>query len=548
MRFRWLLCCLPVLLLAAAPLRLPPDEDILVAEQTLREAGVGLDGRSLLQFFRARSLSAGETERLARLTRDLGDDSFDVRQRASRQLIAAGRPAISVLHAAERDPDLEVVRRAERCLRAVEHGAEQEMAAAFLLGLRRTPGSTETLVAFLPQVVDDAPVWAALMEALDQLGPQPALVTASSDKEPSRRAAAGFILGQVPAHRTLVRKLLQDPVPLVRLEAARGLLMSGDREAVPALASLTGAKDPDLVYRAEDLLYHLLGDTVGPALPSGSNEDARSKRQRAWESWWMERGQHIDVTRRKWHDTYQNLTIVCDCSVGGVNKVGRIWVCGRDGKVRWEVNGVANPADVQLLPGGGLLIAECYGGNIVTERDRMGRVLWQYMLSDEAVNCQRLPGGNTFIATYTQILEVTPAGKVVYSHKLPYRTTCALKLRNGNILYAASEGKLAEVTTDFKEVRSVKMDNLASWAGIEVLPGGRLLVARYSANSVVEIDATGRVLWSLAVDSPAYASRLRNGNTLVCSPNGQFVAEYNRHGKEVWRRAAFGRPFRVRRF
>jgi hypothetical protein len=548
MRFRWLLCCLPLLLLAAAPPCLPPDEDVRIAEQTLREAGVGLDGRSLLRFFRARTLSAGETERLARLTQDLGDDSFDIRERATRQLIAAGRAAATFLRAAQRDPDLEVVRRAERCLRAVEYGTEQEMAAAFLLGLRRTPGSTETLLAFLPQVVDDRPVWAALLQALDQLGPQPALLPASSDTEPSRRAAAGFVLGQARAHRGLVRKLLQDPVPLVRLEAARGLLLGGDREAVPALASLTGEKDPELVSRAEDLLYHLLGEAEGPALPTDNDKDARGKRQRAWESWWKERGQHLDVARRDWHDSYQNLTIVCDCTVGGVNKVGRVWVCGRDGKVRWEVNGVANPADVQLLPGGRLLIAECYGGNIVTERDRKGRVLWEHKLPDEAVNCQRLPGGNTFIATYTQILEVTPEGKVLYSHKLPYRTTCALKLRNGNILYAASEGKLAEVTTDFKEVRSIKMDNLSSWAGIEVLSGGRLLVARYSANSVVEIDATGRVLWTLTVDSPAYASRLRNGNTLVCSPNGGFVAEYNRDGKEVWRRAAFGRPFRVRRF
>ena len=42
-----------------------------------------------------------------------------------------------------------------------------------------------------------------------------------------------------------------------------------------------------------------------------------------------------------------------------------------DGTVRWEMKGLNTPCDVQLLPGGRLLVAE-YQAQRVTERDRDG--------------------------------------------------------------------------------------------------------------------------------------------------------------------------------
>ena len=50
--------------------------------------------------------------------------------------------------------------------------------------------------------------------------------------------------------------------------------------------------------------------------------------------------------------------------------------CCQKRRMDSSLDGVSNPADVQLLPGGRYLVAECMGKK-VTERDRNGRFLSQ---------------------------------------------------------------------------------------------------------------------------------------------------------------------------
>jgi HEAT repeats/PQQ-like domain len=531
---------LVVLLLAAAPPVVDPE--LQEAEQILRAAGLNCDGPALLRFWRERTPSPAQRDRIVRLVDQLGDNDYDVRQTASRDLAALGPIAIPFLNSALRSPDLEVVQRASLCLARVDVSTDRllRLSAARVLGERRPRGATASLIAYLPLCRSEEELWGAVLDSLARLGPDdPILVDALTDADPSRRAAAAFVLGKLaPSQRDSVRRLLDASDTLVRFEAAHGLVLAGDRAAVPVLIGLIDS-NVELAQRSEELLDQIAGEET-PI-------DARLPRRVVWENWWKDFGEKVDLSRIDWNPASQGITVICDCDVGGVSQAGRVWACGRDGKVRWQI-AVNNPADVQLLPARRVLVAECFGGNKVTERDRDGKVLWEHKLTDAAVNCQRLPNGNTFIATYTEILEVTPANKVVYSLRKPYRTTCAVKLRSGNILMAASDGRLIEMSTTGREIRSVNVGHLNAWAGVETLPHGGFLVARYSMNTVTEFDVSGTARSNLTVRTPAYATRLRNGNTLAASPDGHFVAEYDRDGKEVWKRETFGRPFRVRRY
>src|SRR5205807_900035 len=73
----------------------------------------------------------------------------------------------------------------------------------------------------------------------------------------------------------------------------------------------------------------------------------------------------------------------------------------------------------------------------VTERDLQGKVLWSVDLPDAGLSCQRLPGGNTFVATNSTIAEYTRAGKPVHllrpTARQGGRVNSALRLRNGHI-------------------------------------------------------------------------------------------------------------------
>jgi outer membrane protein assembly factor BamB len=234
---------------------------------------------------------------------------------------------------------------------------------------------------------------------------------------------------------------------------------------------------------------------------------------------------------------------------------GRIWECGPDGKQRWELTNLGGPVDVQVLPGGRLLIPEYYNSR-VTERDRDGKILWESpKLNSNTVGAQRLPNGNTLIATMVDVVEFGRANQKVAEFPRPGSTVYqATRHRNGHTFILAGNS-LIEYDTDKKQVRIVNVGSLSGWGGFEILPNGNYLIAYYGQNSkYAEIDKDGKTIWEHSTSAsptrldPTRVQRLRNGNTLVAGGNMMWVVEYDRDKKEVWKVATKGRPFGVRRY
>src|SRR5262249_44623266 len=146
--------------------------------------------------------------------------------------------------------------------------------------------------------------------------------------------------------------------------------------------------------------------------PAGSAADGtpaeRKKWRDSWARWWDQAQARTDLRKVHLRAPYLKLVLVPEMHAN------QVWECGRDGKVRWILTGLRQPIDAHYLPGGRLLIAEVNGGQ-VTERDRTGKVLWRFAVAQPAA-CRRLPNGNTFIGTFKRVLEVTPAGKEVFSY------------------------------------------------------------------------------------------------------------------------------------
>ena len=101
----------------------PSDEDVLKA------ANVATDGPGLLDYFRKRTLDT-DPDKIKALIRQLGDDSYQIRENASTRLLALGTVAVPALCQATKDTDQEVVRRAEDCLRQIDSGTAAPVAAA----------------------------------------------------------------------------------------------------------------------------------------------------------------------------------------------------------------------------------------------------------------------------------------------------------------------------------------------------------------------------------------------------------------------------------
>jgi hypothetical protein len=203
--------------------------------------------------------------------------------------------------------------------------------------------------------------------------------------------------------------------------------------------------------------------------------------------------------------------------------------------------------DARVLPNNRLLVAENNIGR-VSERDpATGKILWQHAVPSPVI-CQRLPNGNTFIAYYNGFQEVSPANTVVFHLPLSpnFFIFDAKKLRNGLIVAMTSQGMLLEIdAATKKQVRAINTGVQGNWCGVDVLPGGRYLVALMQVGEVREIDTAGTVHWRCSFPGAFRASRLPNGNVLAVSMTTRQVAEIDRNGRRVWEKSCQGRPWRA---
>src|SRR5262249_40391942 len=153
-------------------------------------------------------------------------------------------------------------------------------------------------------------------------------------------------------------------------------------------------------------------------------------------------------------------------------------------------------------------------------RDMTGKELWSYQAPAPPIAAQRLPNGNTFIAMYDRVMELSPDKKVLYTTVRGPQMFMygAQRLKNGNVAAITAQGQI--VIFEPAANRDIMVINLGQpngWCGIDVLPNGRYLVALMNANEIREVDEAGKVHWKVNYQGVFRALRLPNGNTVACS-------------------------------
>jgi hypothetical protein len=512
-------------------------------ERTLQQAGIAVDGPGLLVFFRQRTLVVSDEARIQELIRQLGDDQFKVREKASRQLVMIGPRARPFLQEAVKDSDPEISRRARDCLQRIGEGASASVmaAAARALARQKPPEAAVVLLAYLPAAEDDN-VAETIRQALTDLAvrdgkPEPALVVALADKSTIRRAAAGVALGRarLPDVLPSVRKLLQDKDPRVRLHVALALTAAREKDAVPVLIHLLDELPLREVGPVLSLLDRLAGDTVPPVV-AGPDQASRRKFRAAWEAWWKDHQAKIEPARLEQASRTIGYTLVVLLDRGLIEDLDTA------NRVRWKIDNLEQPLDAQLLPGEQRVLVAEHQANRVTERNLKGEILWKKTV-EGPLAAQRLPNGNTFITTQSQLLEVDKDGKEVFHYIRPDGAAFmrALKLRNGDIACLTQLGvgvtryvRLSPSGREYKEIRSWGVQVRTSGGRIDVLPNDHVLIPEMENNRVVEYDARGQIVWEVTVEQPIAAARLPNGNTMITLMLQNRAVEVDRTGKEVW--------------
>ncbi len=315
---------------------------------------------------------------------------------------------------------------------------------------------------------------------------------------------------------------------------------------MPVLIALLGELPAEQVWQAHDLLRRLAGDEA-PTQPPGASVAKRKRCQVAWQSWWDRRRDQIDMSRLdRPSATAGRLVAVC---YDGYNGAGRIWEMSRNHKPRWEITqGLRGPIDAVMIGPDRVLIAE-YNGH-VSERDTHGKVLWEKPITGNPIAVQRLSNGHTFVATMSNIMEITTQGDQIYNHPAPFgNVTCARVLTDGHIVSLSMDGHLTEMDRQGKQIRAFLTNSDGpnfEWRTFTVLPGGHYLLPRQSTGKVLEYDRKGKLIWRGAAPTPYAAVRLGNGHLMTVSMNTSLLAEVDAHGKTVWQEQLKGRPFMIR--
>jgi hypothetical protein len=138
---------------------------------------------------------------------------------------------------------------------------------------------------------------------------------------------------------------------------------------------------------------------------------------------------------------------------------------------------LSNPNSAERLDGGHTLIAD-ENNNRVIEVDDAGTIVWQYSQTPDAgalngvAFASRLPNGNTLItdSNNNRIVEVTAQGNVAWVYYTASRSTSST---------AAAVGNAAPLPT-----RAVR------------LASGNTLISDQFNHQVIEVDATGHVVFS----------------------------------------------------
>jgi hypothetical protein len=524
-----------------------PAQDGTEDEQTLRAAGLATDAQSLLHFFRRQTATEDTRRRARELIRQLSSDSFRVRENACTDLVTLGPVILPQLRQEMRHAsDLEVRRRARACVEQIQTDYTQTVAAAAarLVALRKPPDAAETLLAFLPGPYDES-VDDEVQEALVAVGRidgelDPALIAALTSDTPARRGAAGVALCRIgdASHRMAVRKLLADREPAVRAQVGQALAIACDRTAVPVLIELLSELPGEQGGMIEELLYRLAG-AEAPSLPSDTDSADRRRYRDAWRNWWGKNGERVDLAVLRDTERTLGYTLLV------LLNAHRVVEWDRDGRPRWQIDGLASPLDAEVLSGRRVLIAE-HDTKRVTERNFKGEVLWEKKFEDAPIHAQRLPGGATFIATRTLLLEVDRSGKEIVRYHSAQTIITARRFRDGRI-GRIEKGSYLELDAGGKETKRFAVGTgVYTTNALTLLPHGHLLITSYGGGTVQEFDPSGKIVWQANTSRPLCAVRLPGGNTLVSSQE-MVLVEFDRAGKEIARREAQGHPCQIRR-
>ena len=469
----------------------------------------------------------------------LGSEHFNDREKASDFLVRKGRAAIHSLRLATGHPDPEIRRRVKICLDQIDPDLDRRMVRDAISELRKIGSKTAWALARDLAAQAECPeerielIESALL--LDPDLPESVVMGLAQSLRPSDRLIALRAWSGRNDKLPYLVGMLNDSDREVRLWAAKPLMEAKQVQAVVCLVELASIPNDLVGEEACEMLMALSG--LGT-----------KNLKNGWAGWLASGMPGLDWERLsgKCRDRGFTVVVLFDGENGG-----RVTRLGPGGEVVGEASGLLGPNDVEILPGGRLLIAERNAGKI-SERNRQGNILWEHSMSGSPVSVARTLRGTVAVATFRELQEIDREGRVIHSLSHPSGFRAVRKKPDGMLGAVTGDGHLLMINPEWRVVSDAVIKEIGQgagyWCGLEFLHDDRWLVALGGSGRVAEIDTNGNIHWQAVAPTPVAAHRLPNGNTLVSSFEKKAMIELDRNGREIRREDLRGRPFLVKRY
>jgi HEAT repeat protein len=516
----------------------------------LQRRGVGTDSTSLIHFLEQHSPIDVDPQDLEPWVYQLGSDSLEKREQASKKLAQTGLAALEALRKAKENPNKEIARRAHELVEKQENDTcwALPLAAVRVLVKQQHPETLQVLMRLLPFAIWDQliqEIWWDIDRLVSTQGSLPAPIrSALMDRCEARRALAACFAARLGSEeeKATVRKLLEDKSPLVRLRAAQGLLAQSDKICIPTLVELLGCSSVDICWQAEELLHWLARGDCPPDTIGGGTPQNRQWVLNAWRKWWMDKQDSLDLLELRSANVQPCLFLVMQCENKGRIHVNKMRLLGSDGRVRWSYESYDDLVDFQLLHQNNFLITSRNGGLTILTAD--GRVVQTIPVRSPAGCCQ-LPNGNFLILSNT-IRQISSSGRDIYR---------CIPEKSYDSVIDAGKGYLEAVDLDSmrdegfarivqlapssgKETTEVRIRPLflAGQLDVQKQATGHYLLWHRNSDDVLETSPTGQRFGRWPVREVSFAVKLRNGHLLVSHRGNRWnrLVEIAPKDTELW--------------
>ena len=527
----------------------PEDEVNYWDDIIINKSGISTKPKDIQNWLQSRIPNVTNGIKASKWVIDLGNESFEVREQASRELLKLNNLAIFELKKATKSKDIEVAKRASDCLEQISPHESIALKTAIIRLLGKS--NPELVFEYFIKIADtpelDLLTSEALLDAFSiTIKSNPTLLQKLEDFSLTKDIKSRILIARVLAignpNGIAFRKLSTDDQAIVKANALLALLQEKDKKAIGLLITLLPELKTNQLMPIAGLLNELIQDHASEK-ELAKEKPSAVELQKLFASAWNGKNASTNLNTYTFNQLQPKRILA---SLAEPNLSGKICSLNPDGSVS-ELFRTNSYADLACAINHTLFfLMERSRGHVII--NNIGEI---YERSDPLISTFGLDTdglGTKFILNRKNLLVLDYTNKIIESIEVNNDCLAGTRLINGDYAIVFKDKSL--IILDGKNLKKEKtkislgvIEPTRTILGYQIqgTRSGSILIPEFGGKAINEYDQTGKLLKTIkfsinAGNSTIYGPTLTmntNGNFLIGTRLGQTVTELNMEGKEI---------------